>query len=505
VDAADVDGGAPRPVVGGAGRTVAGLTVAGETATIVLVTPTSFGEIVTVDLATGAESVRTAHGANLSDVELFVREEREFTISDGTVVHGWLIRDPEASGPRPLLLDIHGGPHNAWNGGADEIHLYHQELVARGWAVLLLNPRGSDGYGEAFYNGGLGGWGTADAEDFLEPLDELVADGTADAARLAVTGYSYGGFMTCYLTSRDDRFAAAVAGGVVADLTSLAGTSDAGHFLSQFELGGQPWVDGRSYAAMSPLSMVDKVVTPTLIVHGAADLRCPVGQAEQWHTALRERDVPTRLVLTRTARTCSFSRARRRTDGLQTAQVVDWLEQYAGDRGRPAPGPASTRRTGQRRHDRPRRAARGFRRDAWIRASIGRGDEAGRGRARSAERKAGVTTTTDSVFQFGSISKVWTATIVMQLGTRDCSTRTRHRGRYHATRVPPPTRTWTKQVTMRHLPDPHQRHRRGDVFTDTVAATTAEKYVALLASRRRTTRSGPPGPTATRASRWPVG
>ncbi len=73
-----------------------------------------------------------------------------------------------------------------------------------------MNPRGSDGYGEDFYNGVLGGWGTSDAKDFLEPIDELVAEGIADPQRLAVAGYSYGGFMTCYLTSRDDRFAAAV-------------------------------------------------------------------------------------------------------------------------------------------------------------------------------------------------------------------------------------------------------------------------------------------------------
>ena len=132
-----------------------------------------------------------------ADVDLFVREERTFTISDGTVVHGWLVRDPERTGPRPLLLDVHGGPHNAWNAAADEMHLYHQELAARGWAVLLVNPRGSDGYGEAFYTGVDGAWGVADANDFLEPIDALVAEGLADPERLAVTGYSYGGFMTC--------------------------------------------------------------------------------------------------------------------------------------------------------------------------------------------------------------------------------------------------------------------------------------------------------------------
>ena len=89
-------------------------------------------------------------------------------------------------------------------------------LAARGWTVLLLNPRASDGYGEAFYTAAVGAWGVADARDFLEPIEELVAEGIADPARLAVTGYSYGGYMTCYLTSRDCRFAAAVAGGASA-------------------------------------------------------------------------------------------------------------------------------------------------------------------------------------------------------------------------------------------------------------------------------------------------
>ncbi len=148
------------------------------------------------------------------------------------MVTGWLRRDPATEGPLPLLLDVHGGPHNAWNGAADLIHPYHQILAQRGWAILTINPRGSDGYGDAFFSAVSGGWGVEDAKDFLEPIDQLVAEGLADPARLAVTGYSYGGFMTCFLTSRDDRFAAAVAGGVVTDLLSMGGTSDFGHHLS---------------------------------------------------------------------------------------------------------------------------------------------------------------------------------------------------------------------------------------------------------------------------------
>ena len=111
---------------------------------------------------------------------------------------------------------------------ADEIHLYHQELAARGWAVLLVNPRGSDGYGEAFYTASPAPGASRTPTTSSSRSTQLVAEGLADPERLAVAGYSYGGFMTCYLTSHDDRFAAAVAGGVVSDLVSMGGTSDDG-------------------------------------------------------------------------------------------------------------------------------------------------------------------------------------------------------------------------------------------------------------------------------------
>ncbi len=324
-----LDGGTPELVIGGPGQNVSGASVAGGSAAIVLSTPTSYGEIATIDLSSGAVTVATDHGANLAEIELFPRVEREFTISDGTVVSGWLIRDPLAVTRQPLLLDIHGGPHNAWNGGADEVHLYHQELVAKGWSVLLLNPRASDGYGEEFFTAAVSGWGVADARDFLEPLDELVAEGIADAGRLAVTGYSYGGFMTCYLTSRDDRFAAAVAGGVVSDLTSMAGTSDIGHYLSTLELGGLPWVKPDRYDAMSPIKKVDQVRTPTLVLHGADDVRCPVGQAQQWHTALREQGVPTRLVLYPEASHLFIIEGRPSHRLDFNRRTAEWIERYA--------------------------------------------------------------------------------------------------------------------------------------------------------------------------------
>jgi dipeptidyl aminopeptidase/acylaminoacyl peptidase/CubicO group peptidase (beta-lactamase class C family) len=474
-------GGTPSPVVAGAGRNVMGMSVSGTVAAVVLATPSSFGEVVVVDLAAGSESVRTGHGASLADVELFTREEREFTISDGTVVHGWLVRDPARGGqPGPLLLDIHGGPHNAWHGAADPVHLYHQELAARGWTVLLLNPRASDGYGEQFFTAAIGKWGEADARDFLEPVDRLVAEGVADPARLAVTGYSYGGFMTCYLTSRDSRFAAAVAGGVVADLVSMTGTSDAGHFLSEYELAGQAWADPQRYAVLSPLAQVANVRTPTLVVHGTADVRCPIGQAEQWHTALRERGVPTRLVLYPDASHLFIldGKPSHRIDFNR--RVLDWVEQYAGG----AAGPRrpridaahwQRRLTALAERHRVPGAALGI-----LRLRPGGEDELAEAACGVLNKGTGVPATTDSLFQIGSISKVWTTTVIMQLvdaGLLDLDA--------PVADVLPELRLAdpdvTKQVTMRHLLT-HTSGIDGDVFTDTGRGDDCvEKYIALLA------------------------
>jgi dipeptidyl aminopeptidase/acylaminoacyl peptidase/CubicO group peptidase (beta-lactamase class C family) len=462
------------PVLAGAGRVVSGLSVAGSTAVVALATPTSYGEIVALDLGTGVETVLTDHG--VSDDTLFVPEERTFTISDGTEVQAWLVRDPGRDGPLPLLLDVHGGPHNAWNAAADEMHFYHQDLAAKGWAVLLVNPRGSDGYGEAFYDGVQGAWGVADHLDFLEPIDALVAEGLADPDRLAVTGYSYGGFMTGWLTAHDDRFKAAVAGGIVSDLVSEYGASDDGALMGRYELGGPPWANPEGYAAMSPITRVDRVTTPTLVLHGEDDLTCPVGQAQQWHTSLRDRGVPTELVLYPGASHVFIllGLPSQRLD--YSRRVVEWVERYAVHGGRPRIDVAHWERRlaklaakhgvpgvqlGILRHD-------GTTDDELVVATYG---------LLNLDTKQPVTA--DSIFQIGSITKVWTATVVMQLvdeGLADLDA--------PVVEVLPELRLAdpdvTKQVTLRHLLN-HTSGIDGDVFTDTGRGDDCiEKYVALL-------------------------
>jgi dipeptidyl aminopeptidase/acylaminoacyl peptidase len=340
-----VAGGTPRLLVGGGGRVVAGMSAAGDRLVVVLTTPRSFGEVYAVERDTGAETACTSHGSALAGIELRERVEREFVISDGTRVHGWLLRAADAAGPQPLLLDIHGGPHNAWNGSSDPVHLYHQVLVERGWTVLILNPRASDGYGEAFYTATFGAWGEGDLADFLEPIDTLIAEDIADAARLAVTGYSYGGYMTCYLTAHDDRFAAAVPGGPITDLVSDCGTNDEGPYVSEAELGGCWWDDPEPYRRLSPLRAVASVVTPTLILQANDDARCPRGQAQQWFTALRQRRVPVRLVLYPEASHGFLfdGRPSHRVD--YNERVIDWVERHAGSG---SPDPADPGAAGSR-------------------------------------------------------------------------------------------------------------------------------------------------------------
>ena len=394
------------PILAGDGRVVSGLSVAGGTAVVALATPTSYGEIVALDLASGAETVLTDHG--LADVELFVREERTFTISDGTEVQAWLVRDPERQGPLPLLLDVHGGPHNAWNAAADEMHFYHQELAAKGWAVLLVNPRGSDGYGEAFYDGVQGAWGVADHLDFLEPIDTLVAEGLADPERLAVTGYSYGGFMTAWLTAHDDRF-------------------KAGRRRRDRQRPGQRVRRQRRRRADGPLRARRRALgrprglrrdvadhprrlrgdpDPRAARQGRPHLPGRPGPAVA-HLAARPRRpdragaLPGRLARLHPARP-ALAAARLRPPGRRLGRAVRRARRSPAPRPRPLAAPPRGAGGEAPRARRPARHPRDG--DDLVEAAYG-----------VLNKRTGQPATTDSVFQIGSISKVWTATVVMQL------------------------------------------------------------------------------------------
>ncbi len=163
---------------------------------------------------------------------------------------------------------------------------YAYVLAARGWAVLALNPHGSGSYGRAFAHAIRGRWGEHDLPEQLAAVDALVGEGVADPERLAVAGYSYGGYMTAWTIGHTDRFRAAVVGAPVTNLESFHGTSDIGLWFGSFEMGGDLVGHRATYRRLSPVHAADRVTTPTLILHGEADDRCPIGQGEEFFAAL---------------------------------------------------------------------------------------------------------------------------------------------------------------------------------------------------------------------------
>ncbi|RZU45739.1 dipeptidyl aminopeptidase/acylaminoacyl peptidase [Streptomyces sp. BK022] len=208
-------------------------------------------------------------------------------------LHGYLLRGRPAGVPGPTLVDIHGGPDNAWRPAFSPYYLYRQLLVDRGWNILMLNPRGSDGYGDEFMSSPLGRLGWSEEEDFTLALDALVRAGLTTEGRIAVMGSSHGGFMTNWLMARTERFAAGISVAGVCDWKSLHGTSSLGDITVPILLGGTPAEVPERYVSSSPLTYAMGVTAPTLLLHGEEDLMNPIGQSEQWFTALRgaEREV----------------------------------------------------------------------------------------------------------------------------------------------------------------------------------------------------------------------
>jgi dipeptidyl aminopeptidase/acylaminoacyl peptidase len=188
----------------------------------------------------------------------------------------------------PLVLYIHGGPHSSYGEGwFDEFH----NLTGAGMFVLYTNPRGSSGYGAEFTYSTRGRWGMEDYEDLMKAVDIAIERPDVDPERLGVTGGSYGGFMTAWITTKTDRFRAAQADRMISNWFSWYGTSEA-QGLTEFEFFGKPWDSPELYWELSPIRYVGNVTTPTLIVQSEEDHRTPMTDAEQWFMSLRKQGVP---------------------------------------------------------------------------------------------------------------------------------------------------------------------------------------------------------------------
>lgn len=257
----------------------------------VLATPTQPPEVLTFDVDGGVPAVRTTFNKNATAGWRLVEPLRvECKSFDGTPINGWLMIPPDATAGKkaPVILNVHGGPHSMHG---NTFSPTFQLICARGYAILYLNPRGSNGYGQRFSDGSLKDWGGGDYKDLMAGLEYALAQHRElDATRLGITGGSYGGYMTNWAITRDNRFKAAVSYAGLSNLISFYATS-LYQDLIHVEFGGMPWDHYDILWDRSPLKHIKRAQTPTLILHGEADYDVHISQSEELYTALRWRGV----------------------------------------------------------------------------------------------------------------------------------------------------------------------------------------------------------------------
>lgn len=262
--------------------------------------PTEPGDVWVSDVGADADDEVRLSEVNrdlLAVIELSSPERLSFESPDGTEVEGWMLPArgyAAGQGGLPLVLQMHGGPHGAYG---NTWSFDQQLLAAQGYMVLYTNPRASTGYGEDFRWGTWGGWGFNDYDDVMAGVDHAIERYEIDTARMGVTGYSYGGYLTNWVITQTDRFAAAIAGASISNWISDYAVADIPR-TKESEFYGPPWEERglENLLRSSPIIHAKGVTTPTLFVHGESDHRVPIEEAEQMYVALRKQQVPAKFV-----------------------------------------------------------------------------------------------------------------------------------------------------------------------------------------------------------------
>ena len=269
-------------------RYLQGYSVAARAGGVVYLdsTPEDPGDIFWCDGKGGAERRLTRENrAALAGLQLASTESFWCRSFDRKRVQGWVVKPPgfRAGRKYPLVLMIHGGPYsayfNAWLFGA-------QVLAAQGYVVVYSNPRGSTGYGREFQTASVGNWGVEDSRDVLAAMDHVIRQGYVDKDRLAVTGASYGGFLTVWLLGTTSRFRAGVARCAATDEPMFYYSADM-PLWSEQEIGGPPWERLEDYRRMSSSSHAHKIRAPLLLLHAEDDWRVPISHSEIVYTTVK--------------------------------------------------------------------------------------------------------------------------------------------------------------------------------------------------------------------------
>ena len=256
-------------------------------------------------------------------------ESVEWT-NDGFNIQGWLLPPAKVeSGKKyPLVVLIHGGPSSAttpeWPASFGMSRAIIAALSSRGYYVLLPNPRGSYGQGEEFTRANMKDFGAGDLRDTLAGVDAAIKKYPIDPARLGVTGWSYGGYMTMWTVTQTNRFRGAVAGAGIANWQSYYGQNLIDQWMIPF-FGASVYDDPAVYEKSSPIHFIKNVKTPTLVIVGERDAECPSSQSyEFWH-ALKTLGVPTRLIVY-AGEGHLFMKPENQADRMD--QTVAWFDKY---------------------------------------------------------------------------------------------------------------------------------------------------------------------------------
>lgn len=216
---------------------------------------------------------------------------------DGRPIYGVQVLPPGyiAGRPAKTVVLAHGGPHDSWSAAWQGSWIdWAQILAARGYVILLPNPRGSAGQGTGFARSVIDGWGSRDYQDIIDGVDLLVRRGIADPAHLGIGGWSYGGYMSAWAMTHDTRFRTAVIGAAPTDVLTLALSTDTPDFVTAY-FGTLPQgVEEMDRA--SPLRSLDRVTAPILVLHGEEDERVPLSQGRGFYRGLRLMGKPATMV-----------------------------------------------------------------------------------------------------------------------------------------------------------------------------------------------------------------
>jgi dipeptidyl aminopeptidase/acylaminoacyl peptidase len=270
--------------------------------------------------------ITNLNGDRIAMLDMAPKTDYWFKGAGGTDVHGWIVTPPafDKSKRYPVIYLIHGGPQGQWG---DQFHYRWspQMFASRGYVVLLVNPRGSTGYGQRFTDEITRDWGGKVYVDLMNGLDSaLAAFSFMDGNRVAAAGASYGGYMMSWMAGNTNRFRAIVNHDGVFNPKSMYGTTEELWF-PEWEFGGTPYDNPELFERWSPLNLVKNFKTPMLVVHSQLDYRVDVSEGFQLFTALQRNGVPSRMLYFPDEGHWVMKPA---NSELWHKTVLDWIDQY---------------------------------------------------------------------------------------------------------------------------------------------------------------------------------